>query len=811
MGIATLNIGFINSTIREDWAQAQWRGFLEGVHEKGVASYSFIGGVLDSPYGFERQSNTIYRQVGERRLDGLVVWSGGINWYVDEAKMLEFLGGFGTLPIVSIEAAYQGIPSIVMDDYAGMKAAVNHLIEEHRRRRIVFIRGPSGHIGMQKRYQAYLDALSEHAIAFDPALVSEPSGALDSAAFFRSLKMAGLAFDALVAANDDRAREAMGQIRAETNLSIPRDVSVVGFDDSPWCTVTDPPLSTVHTPFSEVGTKAVETLQDILQGKSVPPVQSFVPSFLPRQSCGCGLAVVENFAASHHFSGTHSDRSKSGTFKHRVQSIDSLLQAVVRHPEENHGRSLTNSLRKDAASGGSRNFLTALETALRDSRDLASDYLAFHDILTALETNYRRGIRLPFAKTRAASLLNMARITVNEMSVRRSSLAYIRGQQAQATLSSVSQGVVANFNMTEMLENIRRELPRMGITKFYLLTYDGADSGKAKVLVSSSAGKAQMGEVVEKGMILGDTTIEQCLINDFLVLPLTFETEEIGYIVFEADLGLTANFEGLAAQLASALKGAFLVSQVSNHDRLVSEGVNGLTGSIEALSMNIDSIDASMVNQATSVVEQASAIEELVRNIESINQFSDKSQDFSGQLKSFAEETGVAVRNTIELIHDVETKSAKITELMSLIKDVAEKTHILSLNAAIQATKAGHSGKAFSVVASEIRKLSLDTGISIDSIDSQINLIMNSIKTLTENANLIQRGLVSLETMAEQNADSSVQLGVAISEQTSGSKEIQVSATDLLKITEEVKRSIVEQKAATHEINSSINLLRNIH
>src|SRR5439155_5954029 len=91
---------------------------------------------------------------------------------------------------------------------------------------------------------------------------------------------------AVFAADDAMAAGALRAIR-EAGLGVPRDVAVVGFDDAPIATLTDPPLTTVRQPVYELGAAAARLLVAQLRGQQPAPVQEHLPAELViRQSCG---------------------------------------------------------------------------------------------------------------------------------------------------------------------------------------------------------------------------------------------------------------------------------------------------------------------------------------------------------------------------------------------------------------------------------------------------------------------------------------------------------------------------------------------
>jgi LacI family transcriptional regulator len=221
---------------------------------------------------------------GRHYTDGLLIFTDN----VDEAEVgMLYRQGF---PVVLLyRSAPEGLPVsyVTIENRAGARQAVNHLIEVHGRRRIAFLAGPAGNEDAYWRERGYRESLSAHGIPFDPALVGrgEFQEQQGRAAVERWLAD-GLDFDAIFAADDDSAGGALIAL-AQAGKRVPQDVALVGFDDTLVSRHLTPPLTTVHAPTERVGQEAVRQLvQLIITGQAEPGVM--LPTELViRQSCGC--------------------------------------------------------------------------------------------------------------------------------------------------------------------------------------------------------------------------------------------------------------------------------------------------------------------------------------------------------------------------------------------------------------------------------------------------------------------------------------------------------------------------------------------
>lgn len=192
------------------------------------------------------------------------------------------------MPIVTIGMSNDELPGLTADGYGSMKTEIAHLIEKHGRRRIAFIRGTVGHPDAEARLQAYLDALAEHGLPYDPWLVFGGNFLfIEQAEEITDVFLEQhIEFDAIAGASDHLAIGAM-QALEKRGLRVPYDVSVVGFDDTPKAAFTTSPLTTVRQPLRAMGRRAVELLLAQIHGEQVA-AQEVLPAIgIKRQSCGC--------------------------------------------------------------------------------------------------------------------------------------------------------------------------------------------------------------------------------------------------------------------------------------------------------------------------------------------------------------------------------------------------------------------------------------------------------------------------------------------------------------------------------------------
>jgi DNA-binding LacI/PurR family transcriptional regulator len=259
------------------------------IEAAGGSVVTFVGGALADPHPENAGRSFVLDLVDASNADALLSISSVVGQYVGTQAIGEWLRK-KSLPTCSIGVA-EGVPSIGINDADGVTQLMRHLIEHHRHRRIAFIRGTESNLEARARHQAYKDALEEHEIAYDPALVlpgdfTRESGTRAMAELFDTRQVAVADLDAIVAANDYTAFGVIDEL-ARRRIEVPGQVAVVGFDDMALARIHSPSLTTVRQPLERLGAHAARLLLGMLDGEPAPDTTELGTDLVLRRSCGC--------------------------------------------------------------------------------------------------------------------------------------------------------------------------------------------------------------------------------------------------------------------------------------------------------------------------------------------------------------------------------------------------------------------------------------------------------------------------------------------------------------------------------------------
>lgn len=221
--------------------------------------------------------------LSDRQVDGIIFVRSEGNPQ-DDRKIVQ-IAAQNSIPLVTVDRIMHGeqVYSITLDNFRGGYLAAQHLIGLGHKR-IGCYSGPLELNSSHQRLDGVKLALAEAGISYDESLLfmgdykmGRENEALEY--FIEQKATAVFAFNDMMAFG-------LYVSAMQMNISIPQDLSVVGFDDIFFCKLVSPQLTTVRQPVSEMGVCVVETLINIINGdkENQPITRTFEPEFIVRSS-----------------------------------------------------------------------------------------------------------------------------------------------------------------------------------------------------------------------------------------------------------------------------------------------------------------------------------------------------------------------------------------------------------------------------------------------------------------------------------------------------------------------------------------------
>jgi DNA-binding LacI/PurR family transcriptional regulator len=269
-------------------------GILFGLVNHPVASNHYVLPILEgvmSAAGAAEYNVTLFTRgwesgtgslgyFNDRRTDGIIAISPPTD-----SDMLPSLAAL-SLPLIVIDWPHDGVAAsyVYCDDAVGARVATEHLLSLGHRR-IAHLAGTINKASAPVRRGAFEDTLRAGGITPPPEyLVSGSYRAETTYADTRRLLALPEPPTAIFAGNDVMAAEALRAAR-DAGVSVPQQLSIIGYDDAPIAVMTNPPLTTVHAPRTAVGEEAARRLIARIEGENAPPtIRLLTPELVVRDS-----------------------------------------------------------------------------------------------------------------------------------------------------------------------------------------------------------------------------------------------------------------------------------------------------------------------------------------------------------------------------------------------------------------------------------------------------------------------------------------------------------------------------------------------
>ena len=269
------------------------------------------------------------------------------------------------------------------------------------------------------------------------------------------------------------------------------------------------------------------------------------------------------------------------------------------------------------------------------------------------------------------------------------------------------------------------------------------------------------------------------------------------------------------------------------------EGVVSIVSTAsEQLTAQVNEASRGSQEQAHRTDEAATAMEEMNATVMEVARNSSQAAETTIEARNKAEEGAKVVGKVVEGIGNVMKQALSlktdmdslgqqaqgISQVMTVINDIADQTNLLALNAAIEAARAGDAGRGFAVVADEVRKLAEKTmaatrevGAAIAGIQTGAKLNIQNVETsarlieeATRMANMSGEALVHIVALVENAADQVRSIATAAEEQSAASEEINRSIEDVNRISTVTSEAMRQSASAVEEMAGQAQILSSL-
>ncbi|KTC48199.1 chemotaxis protein [Pseudomonas fluorescens ABAC62] len=254
------------------------------------------------------------------------------------------------------------------------------------------------------------------------------------------------------------------------------------------------------------------------------------------------------------------------------------------------------------------------------------------------------------------------------------------------------------------------------------------------------------------------------------------------------------------------------VLEISEASIQLSSAAVEMTSITEAADRHLQQQNSEIEQAATAVTEMTSAVEEVARNATSTSQAAQESSEAAKLGNLRVSETLSAVETLTEL---VESSASQVTELagqaedisqvVGVIRSIAEQTNLLALNAAIEAARAGEQGRGFAVVADEVRALAHRTQISTLEIEKMITAIQSGSSTTVESIRRSTEEVYNTKRTAEGAGQSLRQITDSVLQINERNLQIAVASEQQAHVARDVDRSLLSIRSLAIQSSEGAN------
>lgn len=325
-----MRIGIFAGKVYREINQQQIKGILKLAYSLGYSASVFT---LNEEYYDEKNDKgayNIFNIVNFSKLDGIIYLPNTFSSNQCKKHVENFLDKNCCLPIVCTDVESKNYIPVWTDDRSEIAEVVSHLIEKHSCKKIMFLTGRDDMYSSHQRLAGYKDAMDNAGLAYSDEDIRFGDYWIYSGHMLgKDIGEGRVAIpDAVACANDCMAIFLCDTLR-KYGIRVPEDVLITGYDGTEAAALNSPVITTYHSSWEQLGTRAMHLLYKEMTGKNAPEIESPCGELICGESCGCTAPKHNPYLVNFNyekFEGDYQDSSISTTLLSAKTYRDFIVQ-----------------------------------------------------------------------------------------------------------------------------------------------------------------------------------------------------------------------------------------------------------------------------------------------------------------------------------------------------------------------------------------------------------------------------------------------------------------------------------------------------
>ncbi|MEO9652311.1 MAG: nitrate- and nitrite sensing domain-containing protein [Roseobacter sp.] len=385
----------------------------------------------------------------------------------------------------------------------------------------------------------------------------------------------------------------------------------------------------------------------------------------------------------------------------------------------------------------------------------------------------------------------------------------LRMRDLQGASKVLGEGLNEIMGVVEEVANLQTERDREALEKQVAIAKAGEQAVEELKLVVSACVK-------------GDFTQRLCLDDkEGVFADLCEGVNRIGEVTNGGLSELMGVLEALAVgdlskRMSEEYEGVFL--DIGRKINQTNEELSGIVNQISSASQNVQMSSSELSDaandlahrtekSAASLEEASNSVDELTAAVKSTANSAEEVSHSTHATRSVVESTAREVEDMVTAMESIASSSSEISKITSVIDDISFQTNLLSLNAGVEAARAGQAGQGFAVVATEVRILAQRTAQAAMEINELISKSEAQVGAGVEMVGRSRASLNKIQTSIHSMADEVLQMVETAADQSAGIVEINKTITQIEQSTQQNAAMCEETNAVAQTMNQEAHTL----